>query len=249
MFLLLALDRAECQTVSHSMNFGRVVKGRPALWRRECRRRATNGVQTRVSPTGFVPMPSSIMRTLGTRAHLLLLVAAAAGLVASLRRSWYGTPPSTDGTVPEAEQLTARIQSGVDAVMRALGADSGGTSGWDAFARTDLVLSGLAGAVMVLAVLSLAPPLAQTCRGLARLAAVAAAGVVAWRLVDVPDGVGVGAEPRLGLVAAFGCALVALVSASALVAAPTRSRTAAVAYTPPPAPDYDTSASYAPPQF
>jgi hypothetical protein len=73
--------------------------------------------------------------------------------------------------------------------------------------------------------------------------------VVAWRLVDVPDGVGVGAEPRLGLVAAFGCALVALVSASALVAAPTRSRTAAVAYTPPPAPEYDTSASYAPPQF
>jgi hypothetical protein len=194
-----------------------------------------------------VPMPTSTMRTLGTRAHLLLLVVAAAGLVAALRRPWYGTPPSTEGTSKDPAELTARISAGADAVVRALGADSGGTSGWDAFARVDLVLSGLAGAVVVLAVLSLAPPLAQTCRALARLAALAALGVVTWRLVDVPQGVG--AEPRVGLVAAFACALVALVSASALVAAPQPRGAAAAAYTPPPAPPYDTSASYGPPQF
>ena len=81
-------------------------------------------------------------------------------------------------------ELTERIAAGTDASC-GRSARATGDSAWDAFARVDLVLAGLAGAIVrLLVLLGLAPPLAQTCRGLARLGALAArrrGGVAAGR--------------------------------------------------------------------
>jgi hypothetical protein len=185
------------------------------------------------------------MRILGPRTHVLLAVAAAAGLLTTLGRPWYGAAPGA-GPVPSEHDLAARVDAGAAAVARAL-AEPGGTTGWDALARADLVLAGLAGAIVLLAVMSLAAPLAQSAGGLARAAALAALGIVAWRLVDAPGQAAL--EPRSGLLAALACAVVALACVSATAAAPPRRVRPVARYTPPPPPPRDTSASYGPPQY
>jgi hypothetical protein len=188
-------------------------------------------------------MTTSDMRTLRPRTNLLLAMAAAGGLVASLRLPWYGAAPAAP-PVGDDTDLAHRFETGAAAVGRVLG-DHAGTAAWDAFARVDLVLVALAGAVMALLVLSLAPPLAHVTRGLARLCGLAAASVVAWRLVDAPAATA--GEPRVGLVAALACALGVVACLNAAV--PRARRGPAPVYTPPPPPAYDTSASYGPPIY
>jgi hypothetical protein len=185
------------------------------------------------------------MRTLGARAHLLLALAAAAALVASLGLPWYGAAPLS-GSTPEDGDIVARADAAATAVARALG-ERGGVTGWDALAREDLVVCGLAAAVALLLLLSLARPLEQASRGLARLAALAALGVVVWRAVDVPAAGA--AEPRYGLLAALAAAAVLLLAAAGAAAAPSRRPAPVRAYVPPPPPAYDATASYGPPQY
>jgi hypothetical protein len=182
------------------------------------------------------------MRTLGTRSHLLLAIAAAAALIGTLGLPWYGAAPRVD--VGEAE-LAARAEAVADTVSRALTAPDG-TAGWDALARADVVLAALAGAVIVLVLLSPVPALTAATRELARLAAGAALGLVAWCVVDVP---GTALEPRNGLLAGLGTAALLVASTSALAAAPHRRRAPARAYVPPSPPPRDTTASYGPPQY
>jgi hypothetical protein len=186
------------------------------------------------------------MRTLGPRTHLLLAIAAAAGLIASLGLPWYGRGPR--GPEGGGADLTARMDAAAALAGRVL-EERSGIAGWDVLGRgPELALSGLAGAVMLLLALSLVPALAQAVQGLTRAAALGAAGVLAWQVVDAPAAVN-GLEPRIGVAAAMTAASVLLVSVAGAAVAARPRREPARAYTPPPAPAYDPTASYGPPQF
>ena len=100
----------------------------------------------------------------------------------------------------------------------------------------------------MLLVLSLVPAAARALHGLARLAALGAAGVLAWRLVDAPAAVS-GLEPRVGVAAGLIAGVVLLAGVSGSAAAAHMRREPVRVYTPPPPPTYDTTASYGPPQF
>ena len=56
-------------------------------------------------------------------------------------------------------------------------------------------------------------------------------------------------EPRNGIFLALAASLVLLASSWTVAAAPSRTRTPAKTYTPPPAPVYDADATYGPTQF
>jgi hypothetical protein len=186
------------------------------------------------------------MRTLGHRTPLLLAIAAAAGLIASLGLPWYGPGPKDSGSA--GADFTARIDAAAGLLARLVG-EREGVTGWDALGRiASLALCALAGAVVLLLALSLVPAAAGALRGLAKLAALGAAGVLAWRLVDAPAAVS-GLEPRVGVAAGLVAGVVLLVGVSGSAAAARTRREPVRAYTPPPPPAYDTTASYGPPQF
>jgi hypothetical protein len=223
------------------MKNARIVKGSLALWQHECQ---CEGMGSGPGAARPVRLPMSRdMRTLGARSHRLVSITAAAGLVVSLGQPWYGTaapPPPTDA------ELTARVDAIAATAGRALGARDG-VVGWDALARVDLALAGLAGVILLLALLSLLPPLKLTAQWLGRLAALSSLGLVAWRILDVPAAT---QEPRSGALLALACAALACVGMAGLSATSRPGRRAPVrAYTPPPAPPRDASASYGPPQF
>jgi hypothetical protein len=186
------------------------------------------------------------MRTLGHRTPLLLAIAAAAGLIASLGLPWYGSGP--EGPERAGADFTGRLDAAAGLAARLVG-ERQGVSGWDALGRAPgLALCGLAGAIGLLLALSLVPALARATQGPARLAALGAAGVLGWRLVDASPAVA-GLEPRVGVAAGLVAGVVLLVCATGSAAAARPRREPARAYTPPPAPAYDATASYGPPQF
>jgi hypothetical protein len=182
------------------------------------------------------------MRTLGFRTHVLLAVAAAAGVVAALGRPWYASAPqaTADGDLAigslhgPANGLTAAIERWVS--------ESTGTTGWDALGPWGSVLAALAALTAVSALGCLVPAFQGVAREGLRYGGLACVGIAVWKLVDTP-GPNAELEPRYGAFVAAAAALLAFSSGSAVAAKPLRRPRPVSTYTPPPAPTrYDAGA-------
>jgi hypothetical protein len=172
-------------------------------------------------------MQEAIMRTLGFRTHVLLTLLACGGVVAAL-----GMPWSAGGPERESE---GTLDHALEALGRAVGATDG-TAGRDALGGWAVVLTALLAVTAVMAVLCMLSVIAGVARELLRLSALAALGIVAWKLIDHP-----GDELRQGALVAAGSALVLVASALAVASAPLKRRRAPRfghpgVFVPPPAP-------------
>jgi hypothetical protein len=186
------------------------------------------------------------MRTLGFRTHVLLAVAAAVGVIATLSRPWYAAaPPPVDG-----EKAIGSLHgpaSGFMASLERAVSQTEGISGWSALGTWGTVLAALAAVTALGALACLAPALRGIAREVLRYGALALVAVVVWKLVDTP-GANAALELRFGALAAAAAALIAFSSGSAVASVPLRRRVAApAAYTPPPPPPRYESAASAPP--
>jgi hypothetical protein len=124
--------------------------------------------------------------------RLFLVLAAAAGVVASLKLPWYGPPGA-----------------GLDALTHAVTA-TGGTAGWTALGAWGKPLAGLAGLAALMSVLCLEPSTRGIAREGARVAGLGVVAVVGYKLLDHPG------ELRHGALAAGLCALLLMSSAFAV---------------------------------
>jgi hypothetical protein len=188
------------------------------------------------------------MRTLGFRTHVLLALAAAAGLVATLGRPWYATAPGPDPEAPGIGDINGPLNGLVDGAQRWMTSPDG-TTGWDALGHWGIALSAMAGVAALGALACMVPALQTLGRDLMRYAALAAVALAIWKLVD-PPGDNAVQELRHGAIAAVCAAMVLLTCASAVASAPSRRRVAPQRFTapaPPPPPAYGTSGSAPPP--
>src|SRR5215207_10196167 len=98
------------------------------------------------------------MRTLAFRSHVLLALAAAAGVVAALARPWYApTKPVTDtGDLGPLSTLSETIRRWL--------ADTAGTTGWDALGPWGTALAALAAVTAIGACGCLVPGLQGVAR-------------------------------------------------------------------------------------
>jgi len=156
------------------------------------------------------------MRSLSFRTHVLFALAAAAGLVAMLGRPWYAAAP-TGSVAPGDDDIQGRAISITETVQRWV-TESGGTTGWHALDYTAIALAAMAAVAGLGALMCLAPGLQSVGRDVLRYGAYAALGIVVWRLFDSPGPNGE-MELRNGALAAAGCAIVLLTSASSVAAA------------------------------
>jgi hypothetical protein len=187
------------------------------------------------------------MRTLGFRTHVLLAVAAAVGVIAALARPWYAAAPPP----VEPESSVGSIEGPVEGFTAGIGrwlSQSDGTTGWDALGVWGTVIAVLAATTAVAALGCLVPALQGISRDALRYGALACFGIVVWKLLDSP-GANDALELRFGAFVAAGAALISFSSGSAVASTPLRRRrsTAPAAYTPPPAPVYETAGSAPPP--
>jgi hypothetical protein len=187
------------------------------------------------------------MRTLGFRTHVLLAVAAAAGLVATLTRPWYAAappPPKAEGRIGDIQGPLTTFFQGVERWITA----ETGTTGWAALDAVGIAIAAMAVLAGLGALGTLLPRLQVIGREALRYGAFAALAIVAWKLLDTPGGNDT-TELRYGAFAGLFCALV-LMSCSAEVSnSPLRGRRKPTPYVAPPAPMpvYDTGASTGPP--
>jgi hypothetical protein len=158
------------------------------------------------------------MRTLGFRTHVLVVLAAAAGLAVALRRPWYGAAPAPSGDTDVGE-LDGPIRALWGGITR-LGTNTGET-GWHALGPWGLVLAGTGAVAALLALLSFLPAVQGVTRELLRYLALGIAGVAMWKLVDTP-GVHGASELRYGAVAGAACALLLAWAGMSVAAAPSR---------------------------
>jgi hypothetical protein len=175
------------------------------------------------------------MRTAGFRTHLLLVLAGAMGVLASLSRVWYGQAPKpAAGSASAVGEMTGPL----DGLYHGLGrwaTASGGTSGWTALGDSGTALAGLSALAAIGALACAAPALQGLGRELLRYAALAAFAIAAWRLFD-PPGSNAALELRHGAFIGAGCALMLMTSAMGVANAPLRRRTVAPRYVAPPPP-------------
>jgi hypothetical protein len=166
------------------------------------------------------------MRFLGFRTHVLYALAASAGIVLSLGRTWYAPKPAVqaanDGTVGE---MPSTISSFLDGVSRSL--TSGDTSGWQQLGSTATFLLALSAILAVCALGSLLPAFQRAAASGAQLASLVALATVFIEVVVHPGNGGM--ETRVGGWVALGCALVGMTAAMSLQSAPRRRRPASVA--------------------
>jgi len=164
------------------------------------------------------------MRTLGFRSHVLLALAAAVGLVATLGRPWYAAAPAP-GEAAGVGDLDGPLRDFSGAVQRWFGGEAGMT-GWDSLGNAGLALAAMAGVAAVGGLACLAPPLQALGRDLLRYGALAAFGIAAWKLLDSP-GPNALMELRHGALAAAGCAAVLLTCGMSVANAPLRNASSA----------------------
>ena len=160
------------------------------------------------------------MRTLGFRTHVLLAVAAAAGVIAALARPWYAAAPpkvAESGVVGSIQGPVEGVAAGVERWL----SQSSGTAGWDALGVWGTVIAALAAVTAAGALGCLVPALQGVARELLRYAALACTAIVLWKLVDAP-GPNADLELRFGAFVAAAAALVAFSSGSAVASAPLR---------------------------
>ena len=175
------------------------------------------------------------MRTLGFRTHVLLALAAAAGLVLTLSRPWYAAaPPKSPDKVADIGDINGPLTGFGDGLKRWL-TDAEGTSGWHALDHWGMGIVAMAGVAAVGALLLLLPAVQQLGRDLLRYGSLAALGIVVWKLLD-PPGSNEALELRNGALAAAGFALVLVVCGGAAASAPLRKRVPQRKFVPPPPP-------------
>ena len=188
------------------------------------------------------------MRTLGFRTHVLLSIAAAAGVVLTLGRPWYAAAPAQAPDAPGIGDINGPL-NGLIASMERWATSSHGATGWESLGHWAVVLAALAGVAGLGSVLCLVPALQMLGRDLLRYAALAVAGIAAWKLLD-PPGSNAAYELRHGALIAMGAALMLLTCGLATAGAPSRRRVVRqnfAAPAPPPPAAYSTSGSAPPP--
>jgi hypothetical protein len=177
------------------------------------------------------------MRTLGFRTHVLLVLAGAVGVLASLGRPWYGPAPKPLPDNSEIFDLHGPLYGLSDAMQRWV-SDPTGTTGWDALGPSGVALAAVAGIAALLAVACMVPSLQLLAREPLRYLSFGAFGVAVWRLGDSP-GPNDELELRLGALIAFVSATMLWVSAQGVANAPARRRVPPPTYTPPPPPVFE----------
>jgi hypothetical protein len=195
-----------------------------------------------------VPIFAPIMRTLGFRTHVLLAVAAAIGLIASLSRPWYAAAPAT---VSDGDKVIGDIYGPLDGFFRGVErwvTDPAGTAGWEALDQWAVAVAVMAAVAAVGALACMLPPLQGAARELLRYAALAAFAIAVWKLLDPPGSNGA-SELRYGAFAGVGCAIMLLTCGMGVANAPSRRRVRPAPFTPLPPPQsaYESSGSSGPP--
>jgi hypothetical protein len=177
------------------------------------------------------------MRTLGFRTHVLLVLAGAVGVLASLGRPWYGPAPAPLPDNGDSFDLHGPLYGLVDGVQRWV-SDPTGTTGWDALGTSGLVLAAVSGVAALCALGCVVPALQLLTREPLRYISFAAFGVAVWRVIDSP-GPNDERELRLGALIALVSATMLWVSAQGVANAPARRRVPPPTYTPPPPPVFE----------
>jgi hypothetical protein len=188
------------------------------------------------------------MRTLGFRTHVLFALAAAAGLVLTLSRPWYGAAPvkAPDKTA-DIGDINGPLTGFFDGVKRWL-TNADGASGWHALDHWALAISAMAAIAALGVVMLIAPAMQQLGRDLVRYAALAAFGIVVWKLLSPPGG-HESIELRNGAVAGLAFSLILLVTGSAAASAPLRRKVPQRTFVPPAPPAYESGSSGPPSSF
>jgi predicted anti-sigma-YlaC factor YlaD len=167
------------------------------------------------------------MRSLGFRTHVLYALASAAGLIASLGRTWYAPAPAApapDGTVGEMPDTISQFFAGLSRSVT----QQGGAAGWQQLDSAASFLLALGVILALCALGSLVPRLQRGAASGAQLAALLALATVALELVDQPGG-RAATEARLGGWIALASVLLGLGASMHLCSAPRRRRPAAKA--------------------
>jgi hypothetical protein len=190
------------------------------------------------------------MRTHGFRTHVLLALAAAAGVVFSLGRHWYApAPESKPERVADIGDINGPLNNLFEGVRRWV-TSADGASGWDGLGHWSIGLAAMAAVAAIGCLACMVPALQPLGRDLLRYGALAAFGIALWKLVD-PPGANATHELRNGALAAFGCAVVLLTCSMGVANAPLRRKSPRRSYEPPPPPQappaYGTAGSSAPP--
>jgi hypothetical protein len=176
------------------------------------------------------------MRTLGFRTHILLVLAGAVGVVASLGRPWYAKAAPPLGDNSDFFDVHGPLHQVLDSMGRWV--DPGGTTGWNALGTSGQLLA----AASVIAALCAAGCMIPAVQGAVaeplRYISFAAFAIAAWRVVDSP-GPNPELEIRLGALIALVSATMVWVSAQGVASAPLRRRVTPPRYTPPPPPVYE----------
>ena len=158
------------------------------------------------------------MRTIGSRSNVLFIIASAFGLLASLGRPWYAPAP-----VAQAEEANiGDVQGPVENFFLRLGREfgnDGGTTGWNAFTSTDMILSALVVFAIISAICAVIPGVEGMAREVLRVVTLAMLGIVVVKLVNTPEHAGL-VERRQGAWIALGVTGIMASSASTLYSAP-----------------------------
>jgi hypothetical protein len=184
------------------------------------------------------------MRTLGMRTNILLAVAAAVGMVATLGRPWYAPAPEATEQRDLAIGSLHGPANGLTAGIERWLSETTGITGWDALGVWGTVLAALAALTAIGALGCLVPAFQGVAREALRYGALAAVALAFWKVVDTP-GPNAELELRFGAFVAAAAALLALSAGSTVAAMPLRARRRPVAayQPPPPPPRYDASSS------
>ena len=169
------------------------------------------------------------MRTLGFRTHVLLAVAAAGGVIASLGQPWYAAAPRA---VQNGDTSIGSLHGPVEGLSAGIGrwiSETSGSTGWEALGTWGAVLAGLAMLTAVGGLGCLVPALQGAAREVLRYGSLGTFGIALWKLIDTP-GPNQVMEPRFGAFVATAAALIAATSGGAVAAAPLKRRRAATVF-------------------
>jgi len=166
------------------------------------------------------------MRTLGFRTHVLLAVAAAVGVIASLGEPWYAPAPRVQADTASVGSLHGPVE-GLSAGVSRWVTETSGINGWDGLGSWGTALAGFAALTALGSLGCLVPALQGVAREALRYGSLATFGLAVWKLIDTP-GPNTAMEPRFGAFVATIAALIVVTSGGAVASAPLQRRRPAV---------------------
>jgi hypothetical protein len=162
------------------------------------------------------------MRTLGFRSHVLLAVAAAVGVIASLKEPWYEQAPRVQADTATVGSLHGPVE-GLSAGVSRWVTETSGIDGWSGLGTWGTALAAFAALTALGALGCLVPALQGVAREALRYGGLATFALAVWKLIDTP-GPNAAMEPRFGAFVATIAALVAVTSGGAVASAPLQRR-------------------------